>query len=175
VVTTQQNEFAFRELERSDIPLVTEWLAREHVSAWWDEPPNVEQQYFGEDPVSAFIAELDGRPVGMVQRYRWANYPTEATAVDARPGEAGVDYFIGEPELTGQGFGRAMLSAFLSQLVFSEHDVSGVRVDVDIENKRSWRCLERLGFEREGNARQLAGNPRPHYVYFITRSVYEAA
>jgi RimJ/RimL family protein N-acetyltransferase len=60
-------------------------------------------------------------------------------------------------------------------MVSSDHDVSGVRVDVDVENERSWRCLERLGFERDGNARELAGNPRPHHVYFITRSVYEAA
>lgn len=174
-VTTQQDEFAFRQLERSDIPTVEDWLAREHVSSWWGEPAELEQEYFGEEPVTAFIAQLDGRPVGMVQRYRWTDYPAEAAAVDARPGEVGIDYFIGEPDLTGRGFGRAMVSAFLSQMVFSDRDVNGVRIDVDVENERSWRCLERLGFEREGKARELAGTPRPHYVYFITRSIYEAA
>lgn len=168
-------DFAFRHLERADIPMVREWLVRKHVSTWWGEPPDVEEEYFGDEPVSAFIAHLDGQPVGMVQRYVWIDYPTEAAAVDAQPGEVGIDYFISEPELTGRGFGWAMLSAFLRQMVFSDHDVSGVRVDVDIENERSWRCLQRLGFEREANARDLAGNARPHYIYLLSRSRYEAA
>jgi len=60
-----------------------------------------------------------------------------------------------------------MLEAFLEQ-VLAGHDsvlglrvgddgVAGIRVVVAAENRRSWRCLEKLGFVRDGPAREIEG------------------
>ena len=56
-------EIAFRPLERSDLPLLAEWLGRPHVARWWREPSDlaaVEATYGplidGSDPTEGFIA-----------------------------------------------------------------------------------------------------------------------
>ena len=33
----QQSIISFRELERSDFPLLQKWLAAPHVAVWWNE------------------------------------------------------------------------------------------------------------------------------------------
>jgi aminoglycoside 6'-N-acetyltransferase len=159
--------FVFRGLTRDDLPLLLRWRASEHVRMWWGEPENVQADHFDLDqPVDRFIALLDGSPVGLVQCYRWSDFPDEAQAVEAREGELGIDYLLGEADLIGRGVGPAMLKAFLSHVVL--HDgVTGVRVDVAEANQRSWRCLEKLGFERAANGVTVAGEPGPHYVYVL--------
>jgi RimJ/RimL family protein N-acetyltransferase len=107
-----------------------------------------EPQLSGEDPTRVYIVNLDGRRIGMTQTYRWADNEPEANEIGALPGEAGIDYFIGELDLIGQGVGAIVLARFLREIVFADADVTGVRVPIDIENRRSWRCLEKLGFER---------------------------
>ncbi len=39
----------------------------------------------------------EGASIGWCQWYRWADYPAAAAAIDARPGEAGIDYAIACP------------------------------------------------------------------------------
>jgi aminoglycoside 6'-N-acetyltransferase len=159
--------FGFRELTRGDLPLLLRWRASEHGRMWWGEPDNVEADHFALDqPVDRFIALLDGAPVGLVQCYRWGDFPDEAQAVGARQGELGIDYLLGEADLIGRGLGPAMLNAFLSEVV-PRGRASGVRVDVAEANRRSWRCLEKLGFERVANGVTVAGEPGPHYIYVL--------
>jgi len=145
-----------------------DWLAADHVAAWWERPEDPEEKYFGGRPVSHFIALLDEKPVGMVQFYRWLDFPGGAAAVGARPGEVGLDYLIGDAELIGRGVGPAMIDAFLSKNISGRGDVSGVRVEVPESNRRSWRSLEKLGFRREQSGVSIAGREEPHLVY--TRS-----
>ena len=58
-----------------------------------------------------------------------------------------------------------MLEAFLAQVALRGGGVGSVRVDVAEANRRSWRCLEKLGFERVASGVTIAGEPGPHYVY----------
>jgi len=125
------------------------------VARWWGEPPSpaqvaaeYEPQLSGADPTRVYIVRLGDRQIGMTQTYLWADNEPEATEIGALPGEAGIDYFIGEPELVGQALGAAMLDRFLKQIVFADPGVTGVRVPIDSQNERSWRCLQKLGFER---------------------------
>jgi aminoglycoside 6'-N-acetyltransferase len=141
------------------------------VAQWWGAPPSsqdvaaeYEPQLSGEDPTQIYIVSLAGRQIGMTQTYRWANNEQEATEIGALPGEAGMDYFIGEPDLVGQGIGALMLGSFLEQIVFADPEVTGVCVPIDVRNERSWRCLQKLGFER--------GEPLPRHggeVQYVPR------
>jgi len=164
--TIGAERLAFRALERNDLTQLSEWFANEHVARWWPVSDDLDEHYFESGyQVRRFIVLLDGRPIGMVQFYRWSDEPEAGTVIGARPGEIGVDYLIGDPSLIGVGIGPLMLSAFLRQFATGRGDVTGVRVDIAEANRRSWRCLEKLGFRRALSGVSIEGQAGPHYVY----------
>lgn len=161
------DRFEFRALQRKDLPLVSRWRGSEHVARWWGAPGDLEAEYLlAADPVRYFIAHLDSRPIGVVQHYRWADFPVEAENIGGDPLEDGMDYFLGDEELLGAGLGPAMLRAFFDQVVIPR-GARGVRLDVAEANRRSWRCLEKLGFRRERAGVLVEGERGPHYVYAL--------
>lgn len=142
----------------------------EHVNRWWGPPGDLVAEYLtSPEPVRYFIALLDARPVGLIQHYHWVDFPVEAEGIGAEPEEDGIDYFLGDPELLGAGHGPAMLQSFLDG-VLRAGPARGVRIDVPEANRRSWRCLEKLGFTRVREAAVVAGEPGPHYVYALRLS-----
>ena len=117
---------AFRPLRRSDFPMLADWLAEPLVARWWNHETSeaaVERDFGtsvdGGDATEMFVASLDGRPFGLVQRYpihAYAEYVDELSAVCAvPPGALSIDYLIGEPELRGSGLGAAMIAALIDQ------------------------------------------------------------
>ena len=62
--------------------LLGQWLAEPLVARWWNHESSasaVERDYGavadGRDPTSVLIAELEGRPFGLIQHYPVAAYP----------------------------------------------------------------------------------------------------
>ena len=62
-----------RPMVTGDLPLVREWLAREHVREWWGDP----NEQFGlvsgdmnEPAIDQYIVSLDAAPLGYLQCYR---------------------------------------------------------------------------------------------------------
>lgn len=162
------DRFAFRPVQVEDLPLLWRWRSAAHVVEWWGDPKDLEAEYIsGTDPVRYFIALLEDRPVGLVQSYHWSDFPDDAQVIEAEPDEDGMDYFLGPPELLGRSIGPAMLSAFLAQVVRAAPRIAGVRLDVSEANRRSWRCLEKLGFQRTLEGVSIADEPGPHYVYAL--------
>ena len=105
----------------------------------------------GQDPTLAHIASLDGRPFGYVQSYLIMGTPSYAEEIGVSSG-VGMDYFIGEPDLIGRGHGRAMLAAYLRDILFpSFPGETRCIVCYELENVASRRVLEAVGFgfERE--------------------------
>lgn len=161
--------FTFRLVEAEDLPLLTRWRAAEHVREWWGDPGDLRAEYLlPPEPVHHYVVLLDGAPIGLIEHYHWRDHPDDARVIGASPDEDGIDYFLGERELIGRGHGPAMLSAFLAQVVSAEPGVSGVRLDVSESNRRSWRCLEQIGFTRTRSGVSVAGEPGPHYVYALS-------
>jgi RimJ/RimL family protein N-acetyltransferase len=148
--------FSFRLLERRDLPLLQRWLATEHVSRWWGRPlssEEIEEQHGsrigGDDPTVDWIVDLDGRPIGFVQAYRIADYPDHSDRIGRPDAAAGVDLYLGEPELIGRGIGPAMLRAFCSEVVFIRWppgEVDRIIADPDPTNERSVRAFQKAGF-----------------------------
>ena len=65
------DNFTFRPLVRSDLPMFHEWLQRPHVAEWWSYPrtvAEVELEYLpvvlGQSTTRAYIAVLHGQPIG---------------------------------------------------------------------------------------------------------------
>ena len=156
---------AFRPLTRGDFARLRDWLNEPHVAAWWgagtgpdglggagDDAATldaVEAAYGpavdGADPTFNYVVVVDGAPVGMIQWYRLASYPSYAAAIGEGDG-AGVDVLIGDPTMVGRGLGPAAIDRFVTEVVFAAPDVPRCVTGPDVENARSVRAFERAGF-----------------------------
>jgi RimJ/RimL family protein N-acetyltransferase len=143
----------FRPLTASDLPLLYEWLQREHVQLWWTDRETydeVVQHYLPQiersEPTSPYLILLDDRPVGFIQTYRVSDYPEYRELVEVGEDVAGVDLLIGESELTGRGFGSDALQSFVRDIVFSNPEIHACIADPDAANVASLRAFEKAGF-----------------------------
>jgi len=167
---------SFRPLTRSDFPLLQEWLSAPHVAAWWHETLDLASvcakygpRVDGAEPTHVFVIEHDGRPVGWIQWYRWADYPEHALQLGAELASGGIDLAIGELAMTGLGLGSVAIREFLRQIVFAEPSVVAVIADPEEGNVRSLRVFEKAGF-RVTNTVRLAGENVKRRVVRIERA-----
>lgn len=143
----------FRPLTASDLPLLYEWLQREHVRRWWTDRETYEEvveHYLpsieGRDPTDLYLIVPEDRPVGFIQSYRVSDYPEYQERVAVEDGVAGVDLLIGEADLIGRGVGSEALDHFVRDLVFSDPGIHACIADPDAENRASLRVFEKAGF-----------------------------
>jgi aminoglycoside 6'-N-acetyltransferase len=155
-------EISFRSMVREDLPLMWEWLQREHVHRWWRESrtlEDVEARYGpaldGEEPTRMFVIEIDGRPAGSIQTYLVSDYPEW---IGDEPGVAGVDLFIAEEDLTGRGLGPRILTAFMLTIVFADPETTACVAAPDVGNAASLSAFEKAGFVLE---REIVGDHGP--------------
>jgi aminoglycoside 6'-N-acetyltransferase len=131
----------------ADAGLLRYWDTKPHVAAATGADPAADwdaELALGGGWLEHLIAEVDGRPVGIVQildpardesRY-WGD-----VAADLRA----VDIWIGEAADLGRGFGTAMMRLALLRC-FADPAVKAVLLDPLATNTRAHRFYERLGF-----------------------------
>ena len=161
----------FSPLREDDLPLVREWLGREHVRRWWrdslDESiTEYERAIAGLDPSDHYLIVVGGRPVGMIETYLVSDHPDWEAIVQVGEGVAGVDLLIGEEELTGQGLGPRALESFAEQIVFANPATHACVAAVDAENRRSLRAFAKAGFRY---VRDVEEEGRPHRLLRLDR------
>jgi aminoglycoside 6'-N-acetyltransferase len=173
---------SFRSIDRQDFSLLSRWLASPHVATWWREESDaaaVEARYGpvvdGSDRTECFIVEDDGQPIGFIQRYLLADNPDwrRSLSVAGTPDEAaGMDYFIGEVTLMGKGLGPKIIDRFVAETWSRYPDITAIVVDVASPNRRSWRALEKAGFERVWTGELESDHPSdegPVHIYAAVR------
>ena len=161
----------FTPLVEDDLPLLEEWLRREHVAEWWHDPLEVaiekrREAIEGRRLVDHYVIVADGRPVGMIQTYLVADHPEWDEIVEVGPAAAGVDLLIGEPELIGRGFGPRVLAQFTREVVFANPAVEAAVATVQELNRRSWRAFEKAGFR---HVRDVEEDGLPHRLMRLDR------
>ena len=161
----------FLPLAETDLPLVAEWLRREHVARWWrDDVDGSIAEYRaaieGRDPTKHFLIVVDGLPAGMIQTYRVADYPEWQQVVQVGDDVAGVDLLVGEPDLVGAGLGPRALSAFVREVVFLDPAIGAVVAGVEEPNRRSCRAFEKAGFR---HVRDVEEDGLPHRLMRLDR------
>jgi aminoglycoside 6'-N-acetyltransferase len=141
---------AFEPLRREHLPLLRDWLAREHVRRWWrdggESLQHAEDAVAGRDPTEYFLIVLDGRPIGMIETYLVADNPDWGATIGEGEGTAGLDLFIGEQDAVGRGVGTQVLVQFSRDVVFARPGTEAVVATVEEANRRSWRAFEKAGF-----------------------------
>jgi aminoglycoside 6'-N-acetyltransferase len=174
---------SLRPLRRGDFELLGQWLAEPLVARWWNHEASavaVERDYRpaveGRDPTTVLIAEREGRSFGLIQHYPVVAYPdylAELAGVCEVPeGAVSIDYLIGAADHRGRGLGTLMILTCLAQIWTERPEVTAVIVPVHVENRASWRALERAKFERIAEGQLKPDNPRhsqDHYVYRLNR------
>lgn len=138
-----------RPMTRADLATVRTWLGEPHAARWWTDPIDQQCREFelalaGADPTVLLIVVADDRPVGLVQWYRWADYP-EAAEYDAHDGDVGIDYLIGDPRDVRRGLGTALIAAAIDEIRRHQPEAA-LLVSVDVTNLASRRVLEKNGF-----------------------------
>lgn len=161
----------FEPLRSDHLPLLREWLGREHVSRWWrtreESVTHAEEALAGLDATDYYLIVTDGRAVGMIQTYRVDNHPNWAALVgEEGGGAAGIDLLIGEQEAVGRGLGPQVLEAFAREVIFREPDITAVIATVEEANRRSWRAFEKAGFR---HVRDVEEDGLPHRLMRLER------
>jgi aminoglycoside 6'-N-acetyltransferase len=162
----------FRPLGEEDLPLLRDWLRRDHVRLWWRDPIEeaVEEcrvAIEGREPTAYYLIVLEGRPVGMIQTYLASDYPEWEEIVQVGDGVAGVDLLIGEADLVGRGLGPRILAEFVRGVVFADPGATAVVATVEEPNRRSWRAFEKAGFR---HVRDVEEEGLPNRLMRLDRS-----
>jgi len=145
---------SFRPMQASDLPLMNEWLHRPHVRRWWGSDGETYEQVLehylpaieGSKATELYVVLLDEQAIGFIQTYLLSDYPEDAAVVGAEEDAAGIDLFIADLDLTGQGIGSEMLRRFVSEIVFAEPTTRSCIADPEIVNLASVRAFEKAGF-----------------------------
>jgi aminoglycoside 6'-N-acetyltransferase len=135
----------------ADAALLTYWDAKPHVVAATG-ADDVEDwpDYLSTDPEwrDTLIAELSGRPIGVIQVIDPLKEVTHYWG-DIAPHLRAIDIWIGEESDLGHGHGTQMMTLALDRC-FEEPSVVAVLIDPLESNSRARRFYERLGFIAQG-------------------------
>jgi aminoglycoside 6'-N-acetyltransferase len=139
--------YRFRAVTSADLPLLGEWLRRGHVREWWGDPGRGLAriaEHIVDPEINTFTVECDDRPIGYIQSWdphADADHPCRHQPLGTR----GIDQFIGELELVGQGHGTAFISLFVEGLF--KAGAPRVITDPDPRNSRAFRAYTKAGFK----------------------------
>ncbi len=160
-VIVQEQGLLIRRLRDApeDYDHLVRWRNEAHVRAWWDpdDPPMTGEAAVHEyrpltdpsGPTTACLIEEDGRPIGYIQFYRWADEADDAAAMGLAfdRGAWGLDVFIGEPSAIGRGVGTRVVD-LLCRYLFVERGATSVQLVAAQANARALRAYRKAGFRR---------------------------
>lgn len=164
----------------ADVPTLQAWDREPHVIACSSDRPDLEVAFDGIDwpeelaessDVSFYrIAEVDGRPIGVMQICDPHLEPTHYWG-DIEPNLRAMDIWIGDPDALNLGYGTQMMTLALND-AFADPKVTAVVIDPLNSNTDALRFYQRLGFEVVG--RRLFNDEDDCLVHRLTREQWQA-
>lgn len=154
-ISAQEGAVSLRPLTPGDAGLLLKWLTDRRVLEYWEGPSAVftperiqEDFYDDPDPTTRCIVQYQGRDIGYLQFYPlgeegFSEYQYPRTDLSV----FGIDQFIGEPELWGQGIGRRFIRLICGWLR-KNAGAQAVVLDPHADNPRAIRCYEACGFRK---------------------------
>ena len=138
----------------ADVELLSYWDAQPHVVAATGDDDTAdwaEEIALADETFAIWVAEEDGRPVGVVQVIDPARERTHYWG-DCEPDLRAIDIWIGEAADLGRGLGAQMMGLALDGC-FADPAVAAVLIDPLASNVRAQRFYARLGFTVVGPRR----------------------
>ena len=121
-----------------------------------------------EDLSNPFLILYARTPIGYIQSYRISNYPDYNEHVQVDEKTAGIDLFIGEDDYLHRGFGTAILTKFLAEIIFSDDSILSCVIGPEPKNKAAVRCYEKVGF-RYFKTITIPDEPESEYLMRIDK------
>lgn len=146
---TSPNSYRFSKLTSKDLPALTAWQSNSHVRKWWDASEPYDEKDLADTRVSRWIVSYKERPFAFMQDYSVHGWEDHHFA-NLPEGTRGIDQFIGEPDMQGQGHGTAFISQRMHDL-FSA-GVPLIATDPHPKNARAIAVYTKLGFRASGAA-----------------------
>jgi aminoglycoside 6'-N-acetyltransferase len=140
--------YLIRPMTPGDLALIRRWLETPEVVRWWGQP---DEQYalvsddLDHPDMAQFIVAIDDHPFAYVQCYALGTWNEGFGAQP--PGTRGIDQFIGEPDMIGQGHGSGFLRQFADTLLAS--GLPRIVTDPDPDNGRAIRAYAKAGFQND--------------------------
>ncbi len=139
----------FRRLLKADFYTLSRWHSSPHLIEWWGErkPEQVVVRYgekLTQPWLRMFIVTLEARDIGFIQTYH-APFVGNGWWPEEIEGTWGIDQFIGEQNLLGQGIGSAFVRRFSDDLL-QDPAVKKIITDPSLVNLRAIRAYEKAGF-----------------------------
>lgn len=142
---------ALRDLNDMDLLQVEDWLNKDYVKLWYDEPEEWLLEIQGRKTefswIHHMIAEEDGLPIGFCQYYDCYDAKDIEDCYNIEiPNETfSIDYLIGEEDNLNKGGGKQIV-ALLTQLIFDKGNVKRIIVKPESENVQSIGVLLTNGY-----------------------------
>ncbi len=162
----------------ADIPTLEAWDRQPHVIACSSDRPGLEVAFDGidwgeelsemSDVMSYQIAEVDGRPIGVMQVCDPYREPTRYWG-EVEPGLRAIDIWIGPPDALNRGYGTRMMTLAVDAC-FAVPGVDAIVIDPLNSNTDAHRFYRRLGFRAEG--RRMFGEDHC-LVHRLTRADWD--
>ncbi len=140
----QPRQYHFRSVVPDDLGLLNKWQTQPHVSEWWDSEEPTSTDDLKDHRVARWIVSLDNTPFAYMQDYTvhgWSDHPF----FDLPEGSRGIDQFIGDPNMTGQGHGPAFIAQRTAALFQSGAPV--IATDPHPKNTRAIAAYQKAGFK----------------------------
>ncbi len=147
-----------RPVTLDDAPMLAAWDREPHVIACSSDDDQAEVAFGGQDwieeiaagsPLSFHvIAEVDGRPVGVMQVCDPHLEPSHYWG-EIEPDLRAIDIWIGPPDALNRGYGTQMMTLAM-QDAFAVPKVKAIIIDPLNTNVDAHRFYQRLGFEVVG-------------------------
>ncbi|WP_184012638.1 GNAT family N-acetyltransferase [Rubricella aquisinus] len=148
---TDPSEYTFRKVTLADADLLQRWRAAPHVRAWWAPSPPYSAAQLDDPDVDRWIVSMGDRPFGFMQDYT-VHGAAEHHFAHLPAGARGIDQFIGEAELLGQGHGPGFIRARMMALFDAGTPV--IATDPHPDNHRAIAAYRKLGFRVTGPAQE---------------------
>jgi RimJ/RimL family protein N-acetyltransferase len=149
--TLRYGHLLFEPLSEVDFALVHEWLNAPHVAEWWDGPvtfEDVRDKFRGvisSEWQQGFIVSTAGQRIGYIQSYR-AHRIGEGWWPDEPASTLGIDQFLGDSALLGQGLGTEMVRLYSDHLLRCCMPAERIIADPKPDNIRAIRSYIKAGF-----------------------------
>jgi len=143
------NRVDLRAFEDKDLIIFKQWLCKEHVAKWYEEPSEwiseIENRYDKFKWVTHFIVEVAGVAIGFCQYYDYSlGGETWHNNADVK-GSYSIDYMIGEEKYLRKGFGTDIVFALIEK-VKAKTDAKKIIVQPESNNKASRNTLLSANF-----------------------------
>ncbi|MCP3907241.1 MAG: acetyltransferase [Oceanicoccus sp.] len=140
--------YSFVKAGENHLELIEKWLRSPEVFKWYQDSDYIEdlEEGLSDMRIRMMIVFFKNRPFAFVQDYDIHGWQDHHLSYLPK-GSRGIDTFIGEAEMMGQGHGTSYLGFRVDTLFASS--VPAIGIDPDVANVRAINAYKKVGLMKD--------------------------